>query len=34
VRIMAVTLSDQPWPVKPVQPLFDTLERHRSPQSK
>jgi alpha-mannosidase len=27
VRIMAVTLSDASWPVKPVQPLFDTLDR-------
>jgi alpha-mannosidase len=27
VRIMAVTLSDVPWPAKPVQPLFDTLVR-------
>lgn len=34
VRIMAVTLSDEPWHVKPVQPLFDTLERNRIPQSK
>jgi alpha-mannosidase len=31
VRIMAVTLSDEPWPVKPAQPLFDTLKRNRIP---
>ena len=27
VKILAATLTDDPWPVKPVQPLFDTLER-------
>jgi alpha-mannosidase len=27
VRIMAVTLTDEAWPVVPAQPLFDTLRR-------
>jgi len=28
IKIMAATLTDDPWLVKPVQPLFDTLERN------
>jgi len=27
IRIMAVTVADEPWVVKPAQPLYDTLER-------
>jgi alpha-mannosidase len=34
VKILAATLTDDPWPVKPVQPLFDTLERGMASKSK
>jgi alpha-mannosidase len=27
IRIMALTVADEPWIVKPAQPLYDTLER-------
>jgi len=27
IKVLAITLTDDPWAVKPVQPLFDTLER-------
>ena len=28
IRILAVTITDEPWVVTPVQPLYDTLERN------
>src|SRR5882724_7599170 len=28
IRILAVTVADQPWVVTPAQPLYDTLERN------
>jgi alpha-mannosidase len=28
IRILAVTIADEPWVVTPVQPLYDTLERN------
>jgi len=27
IRILAITVADEPWIVRPVQPLYDTLER-------
>jgi alpha-mannosidase len=27
IRIMALTVADEPWVVKPAHPLYDTLER-------
>jgi alpha-mannosidase len=27
IRILAVTVADEPWAIKPAQPLYDTLER-------
>jgi alpha-mannosidase len=27
IKVLAVSLADEPFPVRPVQPLFDTLER-------
>jgi len=27
IRIIALTLADEPWVIKPAQPLYDTLER-------
>ncbi len=28
IRILAVTVADEPWTIRPVQPLYDTLERN------
>ena len=27
IRILAMTVADEPWVLKPAQPLYDTLER-------
>jgi alpha-mannosidase len=29
IRILAVTVADEPWVVTPAQPLYDTLERNQ-----
>jgi len=34
VRILAATVADEPWTVKPAQPLFDILDRARAQKSK
>jgi len=27
IRILAITVADEPWPIIAAQPLYDTLER-------